>query len=841
MMFSERLQQYASEKFENRKKYYGPVLDEIEKGLAHCSEEEAVLLQFLYGTMPVRDAGEYDFEVFHGYVRHAVFLRKEVAWCRELPEDLFVNYVLYYRINSEDITDCRAFFYGEIRDRIAGMSLREAVLEINYWCAEHATYESTDGRTASPMTMYRSGKGRCGEESTFTVTALRSVGIAARQVYAPRWSHCDDNHAWVEVYIDGEWHFLGACEPEEILDTGWFSEPANRAVLVHTRCFSDFMEEGREELICREGALNYYNDTSFYARTEKRTIRVVDEHGEPVPFAHVAIEILNMAEFFPAAVMDTDEKGEVSVTVGKGDFRLRVWNGERAAEKMVESAEKPVTVLVLPLGGAEKETYEDEWIPMEIRAPKAVSVREVVETEEQKAKKIRRFSEAIELRTARFDALYDKEKAELYPEEQEILLRAGENFTEVFDFLSKDENPDRRRMLHALALKDAKDLKAEVLEDHLDCEQGDLPDDIYVRDLLCPRIFLEELTPWRSQIRRWFRAEEKEEFYRAPEKIWTYIESHITYDPEVEYETIFATPSGCLKMGRGSLLSKKILFVAICRSIGIPAHLDQVELKMEYFRDGEFHSVGEKSEQAFAALILNVQDESEWKYAQSWSIARCDGIQYTTLHLEEASFVGQKMKLKLEKGVYRLITTCRMPNGDQCAAFRMFELKAGDEKEITLEIIQKEPDDMLLHEKLPDVVLKTSEGEGVGLEQLIGEEPLLLAFLGTGEEPTEHVLNELLEIADKWNAKGARMAAVLRREEDLKNATLQKALAAVPGIPIFYDQSGISAKMAEQMQVDPKKLPLLVLLLPQLVGVYACAGYNVGSVGLMLGLMQDIM
>ena len=68
-----------------------------------------------------------------------------------------------------------------------------------------------DDRTAGPMTMYRSGKGRCGEESTFTVTALRSVGLAARQVYTPRWAHCDDNHAWVEVWVNGEWHFLGAA------------------------------------------------------------------------------------------------------------------------------------------------------------------------------------------------------------------------------------------------------------------------------------------------------------------------------------------------------------------------------------------------------------------------------------------------------------------------------------------------------------------------------------------------------------------------------------------------------------------------------------------------------
>ena len=92
--------------------------------------------------------------------------------------------------------------------------------------------------------MYQRGFGRCGEESTFLVTALRSVGIAARQVYVPWWSHCDDNHAWVEAFDGASWRYLGACEPEPILDRGWFTYAAARAVMVHTRAF---VQGGREE------------------------------------------------------------------------------------------------------------------------------------------------------------------------------------------------------------------------------------------------------------------------------------------------------------------------------------------------------------------------------------------------------------------------------------------------------------------------------------------------------------------------------------------------------------------------------------------------------------------
>ena len=214
--------------------------EEVGQKLAACTPNQQILMKFLYGTMPLRDLAEYEFEIFSDFVKHGIWLREAVEWCRELPEEIFLNDVLYYRINSENIEQCRPFFYEKLKDRIQGKSLEEAVLEINYWCAERCAYEASDLRTISPMGMYRAGAGRCGEESTFAVTAFRSVGIGARQVYAPWWAHCDDNHAWVEVYVNGAWKFLGACEPEERLNQGWFVNASSRAILVHARNFSGF-------------------------------------------------------------------------------------------------------------------------------------------------------------------------------------------------------------------------------------------------------------------------------------------------------------------------------------------------------------------------------------------------------------------------------------------------------------------------------------------------------------------------------------------------------------------------------------------------------------------------
>ena len=186
-MLTNRLAEYAEKKYGERLPYLEGVLPQLEEGFLRCTPEEAVLMKFFYGTMPLRDAGEYPFDVFLSFVRHGLWLREHVEWCASLPEDIFVNHVLYYRINSEDISVNREFFYDQLKERLTDLGLwespREAVLEINYWCAEHVSYQASDLRTASPMTVYRSGKGRCGEESTFMVTALRSVGLPARQVY----------------------------------------------------------------------------------------------------------------------------------------------------------------------------------------------------------------------------------------------------------------------------------------------------------------------------------------------------------------------------------------------------------------------------------------------------------------------------------------------------------------------------------------------------------------------------------------------------------------------------------------------------------------------------------
>ena len=253
------------------------------------TQEEKQALDFLYAYMAQSDKIDHDEAFYLNNVRLAIKARREMPWGAKIPDREWRHFVLPLRVNNEDLDTCRAVFFRELSQRVKGMSMYDAALEVNHWCHEHVTYAPSDARTSSPLATIRTALGRCGEESTLTVAALRSVGIPARQVYTPRWAHTDDNHAWVEAWIDGKWYFLGACEPEPVLNLGWFNAPASRGMLMHTRVFGRY--DGPEEVMRRTPRYTEINVIDNYAPTARLNVQVVDANGQIVPNATVEYKL----------------------------------------------------------------------------------------------------------------------------------------------------------------------------------------------------------------------------------------------------------------------------------------------------------------------------------------------------------------------------------------------------------------------------------------------------------------------------------------------------------------------------------------------------------------------
>ena len=250
---------------------------------------------FLFESLSLPDKSDYSEDFYIGNIDASFRAKEEMPWGEIVPDKEFLHFVLPVRVNNEFLDTSRIVFYEALKDRVKDLSMEDAILEVNHWCHEHVTYQSSDGRTSSPLSTLSQAIGRCGEESTFTVSALRAVGIPARQIYTPRWAHTDDNHAWVEAWANGKWHFLGACEPEPVLDLAWFNAPASRGLLMTTNVAGKYA--GNEEILLENPLITRINVTQNYAPVSNFNVIVTDTSGNPVSDAKVNFCIYNYGEF----------------------------------------------------------------------------------------------------------------------------------------------------------------------------------------------------------------------------------------------------------------------------------------------------------------------------------------------------------------------------------------------------------------------------------------------------------------------------------------------------------------------------------------------------------------
>lgn len=823
----------------------GKLDEEIRMKLQDCNEAERTIIEFYYSTMPASDIGDYDFSLYKKYADFGLFLVENSQWKGIIPEDIFFNFVLHYRINNEAIEDCRPFFHNALKDRIKGKGMIEAALEVNIWCAEHVTYRPTDERTASPMTVLRSSYGRCGEESTLLVTAMRSVGIPARQVYTPRWAHCDDNHAWVEVWCDGVWYYLGACEPEPVLNRGWFNNASARAMLVDGKAF---LPIDGEEIITQMGQTLFLNELSRYAPSGYFTVTIKD-NDLPVAGATVNFEMLNGSEFFPLASIETDETGRAGLTLGFGSIHIHAVKDNRFAEGIINTGDNASITLDFSKAVLKEPECQEDF---NFVAPKDSLRNNITLTEEQKELRRLVINDADQKRKEYAKGFYHVEKAEKIaaqfslPQEVMDILKAAEgNFREIYDFLSMDfgtgDKELQLQMLKCLQKKDYRDVSCSVLAEHFKYAlkyQKDYPMEIFVPYIMCPRAYHEELTLYREFISSKIDKHGAELFRKKPGQIWEYTSKFQT-DSHRFHERLLGTPEGIIRSGLAGSKGRKVLFTAICRTLGIPARINPVDLAAQYYDKGGFRNVEESSgEDKENAVLVLLGGAEEWFYLNNWTIAVLMEGSYQTLELADYTWESGKLELSLKPGSYRLITSNRTPNGNQLAKKYCFDLEAGKTKTLAISLREIEIPNLVTDISFTPFKLYNESNEAVESEAVSGDKPTVFVWLEEGHEPTEHILNEFIQAQDVLNKTNCEIIFIIRDHNAFGNETFNKACKAIPGARVYYsDFSDTAETMARRMYVDPENLPLTVVAQGSR-GIYACSGYNVGIVGLIIKIIS---
>ena len=357
-------------------------------------------------------------------------------------------------------------------------------------------------------------------------------------------------------------------------------------------------------------------------------------------------------------------------------------------------------------------------------------------------------------------------------------------------------------------------------------------------------------------VKAFFSGTEREAFAACPLRIWEWEQAHLKYLPSEDYDTLKITPPAALRGLWADETGKRTLFVAVCRTLGIPARLNPVTGQAEYLTGNEWREVsGEAgaagdgpeeavadrshSDSASARLLLLTSPEDPWSYAQTWSIGRLSGMGYETLNYEGIHPENGRMELRLKSGIYRLITTNRMPGGSQYASIICFHLKEGEERTLEMKLHRPELKDLLVKNPLPAFTLQDSGGNTVDSASLLNGAKSLLIFVEEGKEPTEHVLNELPAEKERMERLSCRLILAADSMASLENPLLNRTADVFETAEVYFDEGLENAEpVARRMYVAPDLLPLLVAVDEQGCGIYACSGYHVGSVGLALKLLE---
>ena len=676
------------------------------------------------------------------------------------------------------------------------------------------------------------------------MAALRSVGIPARQVYTPRWAHTDDNHAWVEAWANGKWHFMGACEPEAVLDLGWFNAPASRAMLMHTRVFgSDY--NGPEEVMQRTRNFTEVNLIGNYAATATARVQVIDRKGQPVEGARVEFRIYNYGEFYPAATKYTDSKGRATLTSGKGD--LLVWaskDGWYGYNKVTPGKDDLVDI-TLTRSNSRKSgpTYET----FDIVPPVEKAVIPRVSAEKAATNKQRLASEDSIRKARQADNLNAERAHELCPAAADYLVKARSNWNTLMEFINRhSDNMDRvMGVLKGLNDKDMRDVPLTILEDAYTARSSQL----------AQRVELEMITsPFKVALQDAFDQATADQYRANPSLLVAWVRDNIAIHPEENALHIAQTPMGVWRSRVADQRGRDIFFVDLARSLDIESQIDPVTGKVQYrqgdqWQDVDFEAVEQQNAQTGILKLrytpTPMLDDPQYYHHFTLSRILDDGTTQLLNYDEGDSGLEQgsswsntfEKGTTLDAGTYMLTSGTRAASGKVLVANRIFTVNPGETT--TINLTMRQSDDIVAvignfnsesKFQLLDKELKPVAGDNVSILSQTGRGYFIVGILGVGQEPTNHAMRDIAKMSDMFNQWGRPMVLLFENEAEAQKYRQENYGTLPKNIVYGIDTDGnIRHHIAQEMKLmNETQLPMFILADTFNRVMFCSQGYTIG-------------
>ncbi len=403
-------------------------------------------------------------------------------------------------------------------------------------------------------------------------------------------------------------------------------------------------------------------------------------------------------------------------------------------------------------------------------------------------------------------------------------------------------------LLDVISAKDLRDTPASVLADHLNNTE-EVKSEQFNNYILNPRVANEFLTPYRSYFQANVDAALAKQAKEDPQALVEWVKKNITINDALNPQRIPVMPMGVFKARIADKGSRNIFFVAVARSLGIPARIEPVARKVQYMKDGNWMDVDfEAAVQTTAkqgkvvASYSPIKALQDPKYYSHFTIAKIlPDAKLQTLNFERTGNVDMgvgdtwssmlKKPLSMDEGNYMMVTGTRMANGSVLAEVSFFNVEPDKTTDTKLEMRENTDEVQVIGNFNSENKFKRADnGEETSVLATTGRGYFVVAILGARQEPTNHAMRDIAAVKKDLEEWGRSMVLLFPDEKGYKNFD-PKEFGDLPGtITYGIDADGhIQKEIASAMKLqNASQLPIFIIADTFNRVVFVSQGYTIG-------------
>ena len=430
----------------------------------------------------------------------------------------------------------------------------------------------------------------------------------------------------------------------------------------------------------------------------------------------------------------------------------------------------------------------------------------------------------------------------------EIIQKSEGNYKEICHFLSNnsclgDSYSHIYDFLKSFSDKDMRDITSDCLEAHFTSYAKGIEPidyDVYKHGVMPARISNEMVRPWREYL-----AEQLQQIAVDVDAntLITWTKENISVDDSGNYYNCPISPRGVFELRHSDPHSRDIFFVAACRSLSIPAYLDNATNTIYVWEQDDWRSISFEETtpaQPSATLTLTYKPTKELGKPVYWihfSLAKYDDGDFVTFDFEDDSRMNNfPASIQLEPGYYCLTTGNRYPEGDVIVNREFFTVAKGEK--ITKEIVLRKLADRT--DAVAATIDPTQEiiADMATLADYAGSTGMLFVFMGDYKEPSKHLVKEMQSLRDEYKAWGGPIYLVAP-------AAAKAASWQLPGAD-YVIREPEQKDPFEQQIVKALKLnlnndyPLVALVNKHGEILFSSHGYSIGLAEQILKKMKSV-